>query len=919
MTHAPAIDAFLVEIEGRHDIDLEVSPLVRRYLGVVRAYLIRLHRELGSGRVVNEANSDLMDRLLRRLFVLVEERWSMAGHAVEGGLCVVAVGGYARREMSIHSDVDLLVLYREQLSPYVVRIAERLQYWLWDAGLTVGCATRTIAETVKLGREDVTVRTGVLTARFLCGDGEFFHDFADTIRRELLPDIASFIDDQSKAMEDRHAEYGESLFLLQPNLKEGAGGLRDYHTAYWVARGGQPSVRDLDDFLHFGLLTENEMTDYHAALEFLWRVRNDLHLLTKRRCDQMSFELQEQIAATLGYDGLNEGAGELPVERFMRDYYRHARAIQNFSELVIEQSAARATRGGRTRRVREVEAGLRLAEGQLEIPHAALLREAPVRLLQVFRVAQKHDVPLSRMARRLIRENLDRVDDRLRADPQAVAIFFEILDADRRVMRTLMAMNEVGLLAAFLPEWAHIVNRWQHVLYHTYTVDVHSIFLVEELRRLWRGKYAAALPELTELMRQAPDRPVLFLGCLLHDIGKGFGGGHSQKGVERSKPCIARLGLCEERAARVLFIVEHHLLMSHLAQRRDLSDPNLILEFAQVCGDRTNLRNLYLATFADIRASSRDAWTAWKGQLLRELFERTAEFLETGGSDAADAMALLEARVEVRRDSAGKELEELGIGRTKIDSFFDSMPRRYFISHPPRQIARHAQVVVRYGDSRLFSSAFREMRGGFTEFILCTGDVHGLYGMVAGTLASCGLNILASHVYTTRSGLALEVYRVSTPTGGREEIDLAWRELETRLQAVLVGEADVRRWLEARQSPGRASALPSAEPPQAVVSNSESDFYTIADVSADDRIGLLYDLATRIGNLGFEIYISKAATIRDQVADTFYLKDREGLQIRDPVKLEELRAQLLEVVLGGREPSGSSDPAEDVHGVGQGA
>jgi [protein-PII] uridylyltransferase len=898
---APAIDAFLTELEGEDDFDRKVAPLVRRYLDVVREYLVRLHRESRSGRVVNESNSDCIDRLLRRLFVLAEDRWLAEGNAVAPGLCVVAVGGYARREMSIHSDVDLLVLYRESLTPYVAQIAERLQYWLWDAGLTVGCATRTIGETVKLGREDVTVRTAVLTARYLCGDGEFFHEFADTIRDELLPDPALFIEEQAAALRDRHASYGETLFLLQPNLKQGAGGLRDYHTAYWVARGVQPSVRDLDDFLHFGLLTESEMADYHAGLEFLWLIRNELHRIAGRCNDQMSFELQERIAGALGYSEPGESEAELPVERFMRDYYRHARAIQNFSDLVIEQCQARASGTARTRKAVDVAHGFQLTGEQLEIPHAALLREDPLRLLRVFRVSQDHDVPLSRMARRLVRESLDLVDERMCNDPEAAAIFFEILNAECRVMRNLMVMNEVGLLGAYLPEWAHVVNRWQHVIYHTYTVDVHSIFLVEELRRLWRGKYETALPGLSELMRGCDDRPALFLGCLLHDIGKGFGGNHSARGVERSKPCIARLGLSDERQQRTLFVVEHHLLMSHLAQRRDLSDPKLILEFAKTCGDRTNLRNLYLATFADIRASSPDAWTPWKGQLLRELFERTSEFLETGGSDAVDAMELIEARVEVRRESASSELEELGVGRVKIDSFFNGMPRRYFISHTPRQIARHAQVVLRLGDGRPLTTAFREMRGDFTEFILCTADVHGLYGMVAGTLTACGLNILGSHVYTTRSGLALEVYRLSSPDGGPEERDILWRELEERLQAVLAGSAQVGDWLRSRRRRIGLTAVPSAEPAVVEVSNEESDFYTIADVSANDRIGLLYDLTTAIGDLDLEIYISKAATIRDQAADTFYLKDREGSQLRDPERLAELRARLLEAAIGHRE------------------
>ena len=273
-------------------------------------------------------------------------------------------------------------------------------------------------------------------------------------------------------------------------------------------------------------------------------------------------------------------------------------------------------------------------------------------------------------------------------------------------MRSLMAMNEVGLLAAFLPEWAHIVCRWQHVMYHTYTVDVHSIFLVEELRRLWQGKYEQAVPELTELMRGCDDRAALFLGCLLHDIGKGFGGNHSEKGASRARRCVERLGLAPERVERVVFLVQHHLLMSHLAQSRDLSDPKLILEFARVARDRSQLRDLYLLTFADIRASSKKAWTDWKGQLLRDLFERTSEFLETGSDDPSTALELIDERVEVRRQAAAAELQSLGVAESKVRDYFESMPRRYFIAHTPR-----ADRAARAGGDRLHEGA-RDVDGG---------------------------------------------------------------------------------------------------------------------------------------------------------------------------------------------------------------
>ena len=931
MERAPSIDAFLADLPVEPDArQAAVVPAVRGYLAEVRRYLAALHRSSGSGRRVNEANSDLTDRLIRRLFDLAEGIHIARGGVLEEGVCAIAVGGFARREMSIHSDVDLLVLYREELTPYLGFIAERLQYWLWDAGLRIGCATRTLEQTVELGREDVTVRTAVLTARFLCGDGEFFHVFADRIRGELLPDPLAFALEQRELMRLRQQEFGDSLFLLQPNIKEGAGGLRDYHAAYWVARGTQPSVRNVDDLLHFGLLTEPEMQEYVEGLDFLWRTRNELHLRAKRANDRMSFELQEDLSEALGYGSMAEALDEvsarhrtaadgsqekqdptladlrfepddadLPVERFMRDYYRHARAIKTYSELVIDQCTRRVDpRAADTISVTVVEHGLRIVNEQLTIPHAAHLREDPLRVLEVFRVAQRRQVPLSRMAQRLVRENRTVIDEKVRSSPEAAALFMDILNGEVRVTRTLAAMNETDVLAQLIPEWEHIVCRWQHVIYHTYTVDVHSIFLVEELRRLWRGKYARAMPELTELMREVEDRAALFLGCLLHDIGKGFGGDHSNKGVVRARRVVERLGFSADRAERVLFIVQHHLLMSHLAQSRDISDAKLILELAQTCGDRTNLRNLYLATFADIRASSVEGWTDWKGQLLRELFERTAEMLETGTENEDEAVALLELRVEQRREGAREELLRLGVGETKIASFFSEMPRRYFLSHTPRQIARHARVILRFGDGKKLVTAHRSTKDGFSEFILCTRDVHGLYSQVAGVMTACGLNILASHVYTTRRGLALEIYETPTPRGGDNEQAMLWQEVESLLESVLNGVVDVGDLVRRRRRPVGTTRPPSRKPPRVLISNTESEFYTLVDVIADDRIGLLYDVTRTLGEQGVEIFISKAATIKDQVTDAFYVKDEEGKKIKDPRLLERLREALLEAVRG---------------------
>jgi [protein-PII] uridylyltransferase len=877
--------------------DADVLRSVRGYLAAAREHLAEVHARTRSGSRVNALHSDLMDRLVRRLFQIAEsEHFKEAGQVGERA-AVLAVGGYARREMSVHSDVDLLLLHEGAVTPYVRRIAERIQLWLWDAGLTVGCATRTVEDTLALARTDNTVFTGILDTRFLAGDPVFYHEFTDAIRRELLADVGNFIERQVDAVAERHAAYGESLYLLQPNVKEGAGGLRDYHAAIWAMRAVLPSARGVEDLLHYGLLTEAEMEDYRDALDFLWWVRNELHLLARRRQDQMSFELQEHVAKARGYPDGGADA-PLPVELFMGDYYRHARAIRNYSELAIEQCQARSRRGSRVEpAAREVEDGFRLADDHLEIPHAAHLRERPLRLLTAFAVAQDCGVPLSRTAQRLVRENLHLIDDAYRRDPDATAAFLRVLDSETRVMRTLTTMNEVGLLARYLPEWEHIVCRWQHVIYHTYTVDVHSIFLVEELRRLWRGKYERLLPDLTDLMRDAEDRPVLFLGCLLHDIGKGFGGDHSAKGVERARACVARLRLAPERAERILFLVAHHLTMSHVGQRRDLADPKTIYEFAKLVGDRTNLRNLYLLTFADMRASSKQGWTEWRWALLRELFERVAEVLETGDADEGVAMATIESRVATRREAAREELRALGVAEAKIEGFFDELPRRYFVSHGPRQIARHARAFLAYKPERGVVTSVREMRGGFSEVIVVTRDVHGLYWRVAGTLTARGINIFASNVYTTRSGLALEVYRVATPPGDAEDRQRVWTAFEDSLRSVLEGTVRVEDLVKRRRRPIGAPETPSRMPPSVTIENGESDFYTIVDVSANDRLGLLYDLTRTLAAHDLEIYISKATTVLDQVADTFYVKDaRDGSfkKLTDPARIASLEAALLE-------------------------
>jgi [protein-PII] uridylyltransferase len=898
MSTPPSLDHFLPEFnprqESRDGEGVKTASGARAYLVSVREFLAARQAAGESGQGINEANSDAFDRLLRRLYGLSEFQHFADGGAAGARVSIVAVGGYARREMSLASDVDLLFLHAGEMSPLAAHVAERIQHWLWDAGAEVSGAVRTIEETLSLCRCEPSVLTAIIGARFLGGDVGLFHEFSAAVRNDLLANPGDFVRTQAEALAERHAKYGGSLYLLQPNLKDGVGGLRDYHTALWVARATQPLVRTLDDLLHVGLLSELEMERYREGLQFLWRVRNQLHLLSGRKADQMSFELQEEIATEMTQLP-HDGDLELPVERFMGDYYRQARSVQSFSQIVIEQCQTRCNPPMRPQEVREVGDGFQIAGVQLEIPHAAHLRERPLRLLRCFELAQAHDVPLSRRSQRLVRENLGLVDEDFRNDPEAAATMFRILESEYRVARTLVAMNEIGILGRYLPEWDHIVCRWQHVIYHTYTVDVHSIFLVEELRSLWRGTHQRAFPELTDLMRSVSDLAVLYLGCLLHDIGKGRGGDHPEIGAKLAWGCLERLGLTGDRVARVVFIVRHHLLMAHVAQRRDLSDPKVIVDFARIVGDRENLRNLYLATYADMRASSPVAWTEWKGASLWELFERTSEFLESGRDDPLRAVEQMEAHIEFHRDEAKRELRMRGIAESRVDTYFDAMPRRYFVSHTARQIVQHAMVVFSFGPEQLISTSVRETPEGVSLFILCARDQHGLYGKVAGCLTAVGINILTSQVYTMREGMALEVYRVSTPTGGAAERRAVWANLDHTLEDVLSGRRELDALVQLLRRPIGRKVTPSRRPPSVAISNQVSDFYTVLDLTANDRLGLLFDVTRTIAAHGLEIFLSRATTVVDQVADTFYLKGPDGKKLTDPQVVEALRRDLLRV------------------------
>jgi [protein-PII] uridylyltransferase len=879
-----------------------LNPSVRAYLDAVRTYLLGLHDAGVPARRVNEEHAELIDRLVRKLFRLAEDRYFENFPRLNFRFAVVAVGGYGRRELSLGSDVDLLFLYRGKENPYVETITETIATRLWDARVVVGAATRTVPECLRVGREDLSTLTSYLDARFLVGDPALFAELDRDVRAYLKENADAFTQAKLAEQAKRHEAFGESLYLLQPNLKESVGGLRDYHTALWLARAALWEVRRPEHLRVQGFIDAEEERALLDALEFVWRMRNQLHR-KGRKDDRLHYEAQTQLAEYLGF-----GAADPlhAVEALMRQYYLHARAIQRVSRRAIDHalqlsSQRRQPLDGKPHPVAE---GFAISNGRLEIPAASLLQERPMRLLAAFAVAQHHDVELSARAQRLVRQNLSLVDDAFRADPEASAFFRQLLGAPTRVYRTLQTMDEVGLLGAYIPEFAHLVGMWQQDMYHTYTVDIHSLFLVEQLRRVQRGRYRAELPLATELMREVRSPVLLYLGCILHDIGKGRGGGHSGKGAQMIPDLAKRLGLNAEENAIVEFLVLHHLTMSAMAEQRDVHDPRLILRLAKLCGSRLYLRLLYLVTVADIRSVSPVAWTSWKAGLLERLYRNTAEWLEAGEETDLAEQFLVERAMNQAAGTAARAVEMLaqeGIGKSEAEALLDQMPRRYLLEHGPEEIASHMRVGFAFlaDRQRARVEPFRDPNAGGLRswgLVVVASDRPGLFATIAGVLTGCGHNILAASAYTTRDGLALDLFEVDPIAGGPDEQELERARIEKRLGAVLAGVAEM--------PVPRQSSLPKVlreKAPSARIENDDSDFYSIIDVEATDRPGLLYDLSRALSDEGLSLVTVRASTRASRATDAFYVTTLDGHKLVDTDQMRRVEEAVLRAIGQGGE------------------
>ncbi len=871
------------DVESGANPNLNLRDISKTYHASVRAEVAQLHEAGASGTAMVAAYTQYIDHLIAYLFEAATRLYARRYTQLRQRCAVFALGGYGRGELNLYSDIDLLFLHHWKITPYVETIHETIYYSLMDAGFDVAPAVRNVPMCVRLANQDLTVKTSLLDNRYLCGEETLRQEFVTAMQREIVgKHVERFFQEKAQESRERHQKYGGAIYMLEPNLKEGLGGLRDLHTAGWLAKV-KYKVRDLRELIPKGIISASLLAAVEDARDFVWKVRNGLHLLAQAENDCLTFEHQDQLARAYQFPD---------VTSFMRCYYGHATTLHNFAQFMLERCQAKETPRlyslfGKLRE-RAIREGVRIVDDELVVTKSEIFTRDPLNIVTVFHDAQRHGVRVGADARQAIREAIAHVAPELAASPAMRDAFFAILGWKQRIASTLREMHEVGVLEWLLTEFAHLRWRTQRDLYHVFTVDEHTLHGVAEMERLRDGDYKTELPLLTHVMREIDKPEILFLSMLFHDVGKGLGGEHSERGAQMVHAAAARWQLSPDDTREWYLLVLHHLFMSHIAQRRDLSDDAVIANFASVVGSPTLLSKLYILTFSDMKSVGPKVWNPWKGSLLDELYRQTLERFETGESVEEER----EARIARCKERLTERLATVGTAED-IAAFLRAMPDNYFLATPEESVPAHFQLVHRFrhrqeGDGEPYRVALHHVpEREFSELTIVTDDRPGLFAMLTGALAANALNVVSARISTSRDGVALDVFRLSHLERRDVVMDPdTWTRVYVRLGEVLRGERTIEEMLKNVQTRSYLNKRNPRISTEVTVENDSSPYYTLVDVIAPDRVGFLFSLTYALFQLDLEIHLAKITTNVDHVLDVFYVTDRDGRQVADPSALE---------------------------------
>ncbi len=908
---APYFDAgevgreLMAFIEAQHGQAQEARPAVLDKLKqLLRNARIEAARQLaadGKGRRCAEGLSAFQDELIRLVYdYTVANVYRATNPSDAERMAIIATGGYGRGMLAPFSDVDLLFLLPYKQTPWGESVVEYMLYLLWDLGLKVGHATRTVEQSLKLSRADITIRTALLDARLILGDQSLFEELTRRFRREVVSGTArQFVEAKLAERDERHRRAGESRYRVEPNIKDGKGGLRDLHTLHWLAKylygdGVNPATVEAQVF------TAEEYTTFRGCVDFLWSVRCNLHFLAGRAEERLTFDVQTAMAERLGYV---QRRGLRSVERFMKHYFLVAKDVGDLttilcSALEIEQvkSSPGLTQllnplSWRTRRRIRASSDFRIDNGRLNIADADVFKRDPVNLIRYFAKAEQTGAFFHPNAVRLLRRSLRLIDDKLRNDAEANRIFLEMLCSDKNPEPTLRRMNEAGVLGRFVPDFGKVVSMMQFNMYHHYTVDEHLIRAVGMLSDIEHGMAAEPHPLSTSIIKTIQHRRVLYVATFLHDIAKGRTEDHSKVGAQIARTLCPRFGMSAAETETVAWLVEHHLLMSSIAFSRDISDARTIRDFADVVQSPERLKLLLILTVADIRAVGPSAWNGWKGQLLRGLYFETEPVVAGGHTLLASRDRIAAAQATFRAAVADWPAEE-------VERFVGRHYPDYWLRTETRKVVGHFKLVAgaEKAGEKLASTFTTDAFTAITELSLFAPNHPRLLALFAGACAASGANISGAHISTTRDGFALDTFLLAREFDHDEDEMRRARRIADTIEKLLKGEIRLSALMAKRRGKGRLGAFKVA--PEVLVDNALSNQFTVIEVSGLDRPGLLFELTNTLSDLNLDITSAHITTFGEKAVDVFYVTDLTNKKITSPQRHNAIRERLLPV-LGG--------------------
>lgn len=796
-------------------------------------------------------------------------------------IALIAVGGYGRGELHPHSDVDLLILLDSSMSAAMQNCVERLIMFLWDIRLKIGHSVRTLEECSNEAAADITIATNLMEARFLAGDKSLFEAMQVAISPEKIWQHEEFFAAKIKEQKQRHLKYHDTGYNLEPNIKESPGGLRDIQMIGWVAKR-YFGVTTLHDLVRHGFLNEQEFQILFKAQEFLWEIRCILHLISGRAEDRLSFDYQKQIASILTYQDDDKG---LAVEKFMRRYYCTVKEISTLNDMLLQLFREAILYADISAKVTPLNKRFQIRNNFIEVTHDKVFLHYPFALLEIFLLIQEHqNIKGIRAATiRLILHYKYLIDEIFQKDLRARSLFMEIFRQPRGLTHVLRRMNRYGILAAYLPEFEKIVGQMQFDLFHVYTVDQHTLFLIRNLRRLNVAEHAHELPLCSELIKSIPKPELLYIAGLFHDIAKGRGGDHSKLGEKDAWNFCLRHDLSNEDARLVAWLVRNHLLMSSFAQRQDLSDPTAIQNFAMQIEDTVHLDYLYLLTVADIRATNSTLWNNWKDSLLKELYKKTHKFLTKNYADLFDYKAYVkEIQNQVR-----------SLLKNNPTDLWQKLGNEYFLSSSPEAIAHETEILLKHMDfnTPIVLKRHEDSKSG-TKFIIFTPDHDALFAKISHFLEQQNLNIVDADIMQTDSEYAISIYTVL-------EIDNTAITEQARIEEILQGlkqsiiNNDTSSFDPINRHIPRKIKYFTIDT-EVTINQDQFHNHTIINVITHDRPGVLSNIAQAFMSCKVRLKKAKMATFGTRVEDVFFITDSKNNALYSAEKLDCLNSKIVE-------------------------